>query len=270
MVPKYRYRCTFLKRYSVFSVFVIAYRLKIKLSLSLWIIANKFETPKYSVTVHSKERFKVCLPTIRPNMWLQHLCIRSFVSSMMQARHQDSVTGGGGRNKFWGGTRSYSCEFKRGTGAREIYPNLDQINKVKTKNSNGFSAENRWSQKKRKSSSLELRGIFRPKSEIQTFIPAQKCHEILCQSTKITKIPLTDTNLGLNLHFSSPEPVNFIGAQSSLGGGTIFDWGAQAVIWGGTAPESPRGAGPAMMTIKVENDEIPLSIKECSKRLKPK
>ena len=40
----------------------------------------------------------------------------------------------------------------------------------------------------------------------------------------------TCTNLGIDLHSSSPEPINFFGAQSSLGG-------AQAVIWGGTAPE---------------------------------
>ena len=35
-------------------------------------------------------------------------------------------------------------------------------------------------------------------------------------------------------------------AQPSLGG-TSFVWGAQAVIWGGTAPKCPppRGAGPA-------------------------
>ena len=35
------------------------------------------------------------------------------------------------------------------------------------------------------------------------------------------------------------------GHNPRLGGGTIFVWGAQAVSWGGTAPECPppRGAG---------------------------
>ena len=106
---------------------------------------------------------------------------------------------------------------------------------------------------KKERSSPNFKGIFRPKSEIQTFFLAenrsspqkkvfieiprnfaakyrwsskkkekrsssQKCHEIRGQSTKILKIPVTNTNLGLNLHSSSPKSVNFFGAQSSLGG----------------------------------------------------
>ena len=35
------------------------------------------------------------------------------------------------------------CEFERGTGAREIYPSLDQMNKVRNKDSKGFSGRNR-------------------------------------------------------------------------------------------------------------------------------
>ena len=44
---------------------------------------------------------------------------------------------------------------------------------------------------------------------------------IRCESIKITKIQAVNTNfgvLGLDLNFKSPEPVNFFGAQSSLGG----------------------------------------------------
>ena len=47
----------------------------------------------------------------------------------------------GGRNKFWGAREVYLRGFERGAGAREIYPSLDQMNKVKTKNSEGFPAE---------------------------------------------------------------------------------------------------------------------------------
>ena len=76
---------------------------------------------------------------------------------------------------------------------------------------------------------------------------SQKFHEIRCESTKVTKKHLLLANsraistnlsvLGLDLHSSSPEPNNFFGAQSSLGGGgTIFVQGAQAAIWGSTAP----------------------------------
>ena len=53
-------------------------------------------------------------------------------------------------------------------------------------------------------------------------------HEIRCNSTKITKKQFLLTNsravntnlgfLGLDLHSSSPKPVNFFGAHSSLGG----------------------------------------------------
>ena len=40
---------------------------------------------------------------------------------------------GGGRNKFWGGTRSLFIYIREGTVAREIYYSVDQMNKVKTK-----------------------------------------------------------------------------------------------------------------------------------------
>ena len=53
--------------------------------------------------------------------------------TLSQARRQDSVTGGAEIN-FGGAREVYLCEFERGTGAREIYPSLNQMNKVKTKN----------------------------------------------------------------------------------------------------------------------------------------
>ena len=49
---------------------------------------------------------------------------------------------------------------------------------------------------------------------------SQKCHEIRCQSTK-------NSILGLDLHSSGPEPVNFFGAQSSLGGAQLSFGGAR-------------------------------------------
>ena len=80
---------------------------------------------------------------------------------------------GGGRNKFWGHEKFILCEFERGTGAREIYPSLDQINKVRSKDSKKFSCRNRKfkrffrpktgdlqkKKKKKKRSSLKLQGI---------------------------------------------------------------------------------------------------------------
>ena len=77
-----------------------------------------------------------------------------------------------------------------------------------------------------------------------------KFHEIRCESTKTTKKQFLLANstakstnlgvLGLDLHSSSPERVNFFGAQSSLG--------AQKQSFGeARSRNSPRGAGPALM-----------------------
>ena len=79
-----------------------------------------------------------------------------FISSSRkhdQARRQDSVTGGGGGAEinFRVAREVYLCELERGTGAREIYPSLDQMSKMKTKDSKGFSGRNR-----------EFQRFFRP------------------------------------------------------------------------------------------------------------
>ena len=105
-----------------------------------------------------------------------------------QARRQDSVTGGGGRGgrkKILDGHEKFILiKFERSTGAREIYPSLDQINKVRSKTSKGFSGRN-WKfkrffrpksddlQKEKKRCSLKLQGVFRPKSEFQAVFPAK-------------------------------------------------------------------------------------------------
>ena len=72
---------------------------------------------------------------------------------------------------------------------------------------------------------------------------SQKRHEIQCQSTK-------DTNLGLDLHSSSPEPVKFFGAQSSAGGAQLS--------FGGARPRyAPRGAGCALTSRTcIDDDEL--------------
>ena len=96
-------------------------------------------------------------------------------------------------------------------------------------NCKGFSGRNR-----------KFKRFFRPKTgDLQKKImsSSQKRHKIWCQST-------TNTNLDLDLRSRSSEPVNFFGAQSSLGGDTIFVWGGTSSQLGGTAPvDPPRGAG---------------------------
>ena len=176
-----------------------------------------------------------------------NMLLYTFLKS--QARRQDSVTGGGGcRNKFWGGTSSLFCVNSRGArGHEKFIPVWIKWTRWEANIQRDFPAGNRWSQKKKKEKrpSLKLQGIFRPKSQIQAVFPAenrwskkkkrfssQKRQDIRCQSTK-------NTNLGLDLHSSSPDPVNFFGAQSSLGGAQFSFGRAQAVIWGGTAPACP-------------------------------
>ena len=131
---------------------------------------------------------------------------------------------GGAEINFGGAREVYLCEFERGTGAREIYPSLDQAktgdlkkkNKVFTeilsdfpaefKNSNAFSGPKQAISKKKK-----------------VFIPRMSC--------KLRKYE----NFGLDLHSSSPNPVNFFGAPSSLGGAQ-FLFGGHKKSFGGARP----------------------------------
>ena len=78
-----------------------------------------------------------------------------------------------------------------------------------------------------------ISGVSPQKTVMISGVSQKKCHDIRCQSAK-------NTNLGLDLHSSSPEPVNFFGAQSSLGG-------AQFSFGGSTARYAPRGAGFATL-----------------------
>ena len=162
----------------------------------------------------------------------------AFIVRGTPARRQDSVTGWAEIN-FRGALVVYFCEFEKGTGAREIYPSLDRKNKVKTKKKvfteiqRDFPAEIRiWN------------GLFGQKQvtseKKKVFIP-----KILCQTTKIKiflwsskEISVAFITFGLDLHSCCSEPVNFSEHSPRLGG-TIFVWGVQALIWGGTAPECP-------------------------------
>ena len=66
-----------------------------------------------------------------------------------KARRQDSVTGGAETN-FGGHEQFILCEFERGTGAREIYRSLDEVNKVRSKDLKGFSGRKQVISKQKK------------------------------------------------------------------------------------------------------------------------
>ena len=165
-----------------------------------------------------------------------------------QARRQDSVTGGrGDRKKFWGHEK---FNYVNSRGAREVYSSMDQTKKVKTKKiKKGLRPKIFTNSGCR----LKILAIFHEiwSEDQKKRSSSQNLNEIRREFTKITKTQFLLTNsrgintnwgiLGLDLHSSNLEPVNFFGAQSSLGG-------AQAVIWGARPrnahPPPPRSAGP--------------------------
>ena len=83
---------------------------------------------------------------------------------------------------------------------------------------------------------------------------SQKIYEIRCESTKIAKKQFllansraVNTNLGvlgLDLHSKLPEPVNFFGTQSSLGGAQFSFAGTSSHLAGHGPVMPPCGAGP--------------------------
>ena len=113
---------------------------------------NSFESRK---TTDSCDQLTL-ISLINPNAFYQHYFNnldqigRKFSNpfTLNQARRQNSVTGGAEIN-FGVAREVYLCEFERGTGARKIHPSLDQMNKVKTKDSEGFSGPNQVIAKKR-------------------------------------------------------------------------------------------------------------------------
>ena len=159
-----------------------------------------------------------------------------FGVSLEQARRQDSVTGGG-RNKFWGGTRSLFVWIQEGHGSTR---NLFQCgsNEQRENHKKGLQFKNFHKFWLSSQNSCDFSRILKWRPKKKVFV--QKFFEIRCESTKITKIRAVNTHsgvLGLDLLSNSLELVNVVGAQFSLGG-TIFVRGAQAVIWGGALPRN--------------------------------
>ena len=118
---------------------------------------------------------------------------------------------------------------------------MDQTKKVKTKKKKVFSSKIFTNSSYRHKIPAILQEFFSEDQKTKRSL-SKNSDEIRCESTKITNVRAVNTNLGvlgLDLHSSNPKHVNIFMAQSSLGG-TQFSFGeAQAVIWGGTAPECP-------------------------------
>ena len=68
--------------------------------------------------------------------------------------------------------------------------------------------------------------------------------------------PQKNTNLGLDLHSSNPDPVNFFGAQSSLGGGHSFCLGGHKQSFGGHGSGMPPPPWRRVCTNSVKKRNI--------------
>ena len=185
------------------------------------------------------------------------------------------MTGGAEKN-FGGHEKFILCEFKRGTGAREIYPSLDQINKVRSKKSKGFSGRNRKFklffrpksgdlQKKRKKKvfteiaknfSAEIGNLSGFSGQKQVFSEKKKNKEKKGLHPKqVTKSGVSPQKTLIWTSICTPEAPSLLissGHSPRLGGVTVFVWGAQAVSWGSTAPICPPVA-PGLCPCMVVN-----------------
>ena len=148
-----------------------------------------------------------------------------------QARRQDSVTGGAEMN--FGRHEKFICVNSRGAQGHEKFISVwikwtrwrSKIQRefpAKIANSSGFSGREQVIFKKKK------KRVFIPKMSWNP-VSVHKKHEN--NSGK--------HQFGLRFALSSLEPINFFGAQSSLGRAQFSFGGAQAVIWGETAPICP-------------------------------
>ena len=160
---------------------------------------------------------------------------------------------GRGRNKFWGAREVSLCEFEGARGHEKFIRVWIKRKRWRPTKKKVFSSKISTNSSCR----LKILAMFHEflSKDQKKSSSSQNFYEIQCVSTKITKIRAVNTNLGvflgLNLHSNSPEPVNFFGAPSSLGE-------AQAVIWGGTAPECPLVA-PGLQQLNTSTKWLKIS-----------
>ena len=141
-----------------------------------------------------------------------------------------------------GAREVYLREFEKGTGAREIYSNVDQTNKMKTKKK-GLQFKNfhkLWLSSQNSCDFYEFlieeqkkkKGL-RPKSFMKSGVSPPK----LRKSGRKTAIWESQASICTPV---APSLLISSGHSPRLGGGAQFSFGeAQAVIWGDTASECP-------------------------------
>ena len=157
---------------------------------------------------------------------------------LTQARRQDSVNGGAKIN-FGGYEKFILCEFERGTGARAIYPSLDQVNKVRSKDSKKFSGRNR-----------KFKRFFRPKTG-----DLQKRKKKGLHSKNFTKSVVSPQKSPIWASICTPEAPSLLislGHSPRLGGRQNFCLGGgTSCQLGGHSPGMPlHGAGSGLTNQK--------------------
>ena len=87
----------------------------------------------------------------------------------------------------------------------KVFTEIQRDFSAEIRHSNTFSGRNQKFKRffRLKTGDLQKKKVFIPKNFVKSNV----------SPTKITKIRMTNTNLGLDLHSSSPDPVNFFGAQ---------------------------------------------------------
>ena len=168
----------------------------------------------------------------------------------------------GGQKEILGGhEKSILCEFERGTGPQEIYPCLDQRNKVWCENSKGFSGRKQVisKKKKKKRPSLKFQGIFQVAFPTKSRWPPRKKKGLRWnfkgfsgrnRDFKSTK----NTNLGLDLRSKAPNLLISSGHSPRLGGHNSCLGGHKQSVGGGTAPACPPVA-PGLIDNNVNVDD---------------
>ena len=174
-----------------------------------------------------------------------HPLSKILVALLVQARRQDSVTGGAEIN--FGGTSSLVCVNSRGArGHQKFIPVWIKWTRWESKIQRDFPAGNR-NCKRFSARNRKFKQFFRPKTgdlqKKKVFIPKTSRNPL-----SVKKKHQFGPRFALQY---SPNPVNFFGAQSSLGGAQ-FSFGGQKQSFGGHVPGMPpRGAGSVLVEFTV-------------------
>ena len=149
------------------------------------------------------------------------------------------------------------------------------MNKVKTKNSEGFSGCNQklkrfsgrrqviskkkglhWNSKGFSSRNQNFKRFFRPKTgDLKKKKKGLHPKSIMKSGVSLQKLQKYRSQTPIWASICTPIAPSLLisSGHSPRLGGAIFVWGAQAVIWGGTAPECPPVA-PGLLYNQVNHE----------------